>query len=59
MSLLLAKEREVNRLELDSYFHRMNFNEGGREASGDGGNGGSVENRLRDVGRDPIRDEGG
>ena len=34
-------------------------NEGGREASGDGGNGGSVENRLRDVGQDPIRDEGG
>ena len=35
--------------------------EDGREASGDGGNGGSVENRLRDAGRDPtvIRDEGG
>lgn len=28
--------------------------EDGRETSGDGGNGGSVENKLRDAGRDLI-----
>ena len=39
----------------------FSLNEDGREASGDGSNGGSVENRLRDAGWDPtvICDEGG